>query len=191
MAACTLKACLTNTQPQAQQCEEGARWRQDCNWCTCANGHGVCTLKACWSNAPSAEEVAENTPTTVIAPIYRVPIAFVDFEICMAGASWTENGCDSCNCAEEGNDVMCSKSICQLRKFYICFLHQNAQLFSIVLIKYHISLLFLFFSQLNQIGAMKVLFIREEIVMCVFVATKCHSVREHANVDKVRFLLLL
>ena len=34
----------------AKTCEarsEGARWRDECNWCRCANGVGVCTRRAC------------------------------------------------------------------------------------------------------------------------------------------------
>ncbi|KAF2356911.1 Pancreatic trypsin inhibitor Kunitz domain [Trinorchestia longiramus] len=39
-------------------CEEGARWRIDCNWCSCEDGSPVCTALACPSEQTSSQDEA-------------------------------------------------------------------------------------------------------------------------------------
>ncbi|KAG0713081.1 hypothetical protein GWK47_016990 [Chionoecetes opilio] len=42
-------------------CEDGSRWRVDCNWCSCRGGVALCTLKGCLR--PSDEPDCEGDAT--------------------------------------------------------------------------------------------------------------------------------
>ncbi|KAK7074374.1 hypothetical protein SK128_004623, partial [Halocaridina rubra] len=67
-------------------CTEGSRWRIDCNWCSCTEtGVGVCTEKACISDAP------------------------IDEPDCEGDSSWKRD-CNWCKCVE-GKGI-CTKKAC-------------------------------------------------------------------------------
>nr|XP_027222420.1 kielin/chordin-like protein isoform X3 [Penaeus vannamei] len=91
-ASCNLRACLPDyvQDPREKVCENGSKWKLDCNTCVCVDERARCTRKAC-----------DVSRTTELPPD----------AVCKPGSFWKEE-CNTCRCSSTGRAVACTVKAC-------------------------------------------------------------------------------
>ncbi|KAK8392656.1 hypothetical protein O3P69_014824 [Scylla paramamosain] len=132
-AVCTTKFCGVRRGPAQSRggqapvmqiskpvCEDGSRWRVDCNWCTCHNGMALCTKRACIDENDVSGPECEGDATWKrdcnwctcgdgMALCTRMACLKEVKKPCVEGTSW-RNGCNICRCSH--GFVLCTKKGC-------------------------------------------------------------------------------
>ncbi|KAB7500861.1 hypothetical protein Anas_06869 [Armadillidium nasatum] len=122
------KEISSESRNQTPLCSEGSRWVNRCNWCTCANGVGLCEQKACTSdNYREMDKTCDGKSRwkdgcnwckcvngkgncTTKDCTKKTEVNDPPNEKCKVGSSWLED-CNICVCTNK--TTVCTKKECK------------------------------------------------------------------------------